>query len=68
MKKIIVIVLALAAIAVATVPLWGSCDLNYQVCTTWCEAKHYNSDVKVATCKAGCSADKLSCLGKQMVK
>ncbi len=61
MKKIVLIVVALG-IAVATVPLWGSCNLKYQFCTTVCTIQHFNSDAKKAGCKTRCAAEKAGCI------
>jgi len=67
MKKLLFIII-LAVIAVATLPMWGSCDLNAKACSAWCSARHFNSDMKTATCKARCANDKLSCLADQGAK
>jgi len=64
MKKLLFI-LVLVVIAIVTLPLWGSCDLNARACSTWCSARHYNSDFKTATCQARCSSDKLNCLAEK---
>jgi hypothetical protein len=67
MKKLFLVVV-LAVVAVATLPLWGSCDLNAKACSAWCSVRHFNSDVKTAGCKARCTADKLSCLADKGAK
>jgi len=64
MKKLLLIIV-LAIIAIATLPLWGSCDLNARACSAWCSARHYNSDLKTAACQARCTNDKLSCLAEK---
>ncbi|MCW8828732.1 MAG: hypothetical protein OQK94_06720 [Gammaproteobacteria bacterium] len=61
MKKIL-IVIAVAAVAIVTLPLWGSCDLNAKVCSGWCEVRHFNAELKAAGCRARCSTDRLRCL------
>jgi len=61
MKKVLLIVV-LAAIAIATLPLWGSCELNAKACSSWCTIRHFNSDLKSASCKANCTTDRLRCL------
>lgn len=60
MKKMIIIALALAAI-VATIPLWGGCDLNARFCTAKCSIKHINKDMKAAGCRTRCSMENASC-------
>lgn len=67
MKKLLLIGVVLV-VAVATLPLWGSCDLNAQACSAWCSARHFNSDIKTAACKAQCTTDKLSCLANKGAK
>lgn len=64
MKKLLFIII-LVVIAVATLPMWGSCNLKAETCSAWCSARHFNSDVKTAACKARCANDKLSCLAEQ---
>jgi len=64
MKKILVII-ALAALVLVTVPLWGSCDLNAKLCNGLCSVRHMDSDVRTAGCRARCRTDQLSCLAKQ---
>lgn len=64
MKKIY-IVIVLMLVAGLTLPLWGSCDLNAKVCSSWCSIRHYSSDLKTASCKAGCTTDRLRCLTDQ---
>lgn len=61
MKKGLIVVVV-AVIAAVTLPLWGSCDLNAKACSGWCSIRHFNSDVKTASCKARCSTDRLRCL------
>lgn len=68
MIKMLLMAVVVVVIAVATMPMWGSCDLNYKTCSTWCELKHFNEDVKKAGCQAACSSDKLGCLGQQGVE
>ncbi len=64
MKKLYIIVVV-TVVAVLTLPLWGSCDLNAKACSGWCSVRHYGSDIRVASCKAGCSTDRLRCLTSQ---
>jgi hypothetical protein len=64
MKKILV-VLALVAAAVASIPMWGGCDLNAKLCSGWCAVRHFNAEVKEAGCRARCSTEQLSCLAKK---
>lgn len=64
MKKVLVAVIVII-VGVATVPLWGSCDLNADVCRTWCSVRHMNSDVKEAGCRTRCATDRISCLAEQ---
>jgi len=61
MKKLLIVVV-LAVVAVATLPLWGSCDLNAKACSAWCSVRHFNSDMKTAGCRSRCSTDRLRCL------
>jgi len=60
--KLLLIILLLAVVAVGTIPLWGSCDLKHQACTTICEVRHLDSDVNRASCKARCAVEKAGCL------
>lgn len=64
MKKLVLLV-AVIVIVLATVPLWGGCDLNAKVCTSLCSVRHYDSDMKAAGCRARCRTDQLSCLAKK---
>lgn len=61
MKKIL-LAAGVAVIAVVTVPLWGGCDLNAKLCSSWCAVRHFNAEVKEAGCNARCSTEHLSCL------
>lgn len=63
MKQVIIIVLSLVAI-VATIPLWGSCSLNADLCNSWCNIKHFNSDAKTFGCRARCSVENATCQSK----
>jgi hypothetical protein len=63
MKKILIAAVVIV-VAVATLPLWGGCDLNAKACSTWCSVRHFNSDVKEAGCRARCATDKVSCLAE----
>lgn len=67
MKKTLV-VLALLAAVVATVPWWGGCDLNARTCSSWCSIKHFNSDIKVAACRTSCSLESARCRGDEAAK
>jgi hypothetical protein len=67
LKKILVALVLLVAV-VATVPWWGSCDLNAQACSTWCNVKHLNSDMKAAGCRASCALDGARCRGDKAAK
>lgn len=60
MKKGIIIVVLLVA-AAATIPLWGSCDLKADFCSTWCNIKHFNSDNKATGCRARCAMEAARC-------
>ncbi len=64
MKKLYII-MVVTLVAVLTLPLWGSCDLNAKGCTTWCNVRHYGSDLRIASCNAECSTDQLRCLAEQ---
>ena len=64
MKKLYIIVV-LALVAVLTLPLWGSCDLNAAGCRHWCSVRHYGSDLRIASCRVQCSTDRLQCLAGQ---
>ncbi len=63
MKKLVVII-GLLLVAVATVPLWGGCDLKGTTCSAWCSVRHFNSDAARLGCKARCAADKLGCIAR----
>lgn len=68
MKKVLstaVIVAVVVIAALATVPLWGSCDLKANVCKTWCSVRHFNEDLKEAGCRTRCATDNMSCLAEQ---
>ncbi|MCW9014289.1 MAG: hypothetical protein OQL06_10945 [Gammaproteobacteria bacterium] len=62
--KIIFIIIVLIITAVLSAPLWGGCEFNNQLCSLWCEARHFDSSFNETTCKGSCVADKLSCLAK----
>lgn len=61
MKKLYITVV-LTLIALLTLPLWGSCDLNAKACGAWCDVRHYGSELGIASCKAVCTTDRLRCL------
>lgn len=67
MKKIGAVVLLLVAVA-ATVPWWGGCDLNAQICRAGCGVKNFNSDVKTAGCRASCYLESAKCRGGKAAK
>lgn len=62
--KIVFISIVVLMAAVLSAPLWGGCNFNYQLCTSWCSIRHFNSSFDKIACKGSCSADKLSCLAK----
>lgn len=67
MKKFVKILLTpvvLFFIAFISAPLWGGCDFSQHVCEQWCQLRHYDNDIKLVRCKAGCAVDKLSCITK----
>lgn len=68
MKKVLLILIVAGGIAVATLPMWGSCDLNAKACRTWCSVRHMNSDMKAAGCEASCTTKELSCLADNGAK
>lgn len=65
MKKLLALLIVVAAIAGVTLPLWGSCELQADVCSQWCGMRHYDSGIKAATCRAECVGDRLNCLVKE---
>lgn len=67
MKKVIIAVLVLVAI-IATIPLWGGCDLNASLCSASCSIRHLNNDMKAAGCRAHCSMENASCRGAEAAK
>ena len=67
MKKLL-IVLGLLVIVVATIPLWGGCDLNGRLCSTWCGIKHFNNDMKAAGCRVSCSLENARCQGAESAR
>jgi len=62
--KIIFAAIFILMAAVLSAPLWGGCNLNYQLCSGWCEIRHFNSSFERVSCKGSCSVDKLACLAK----
>ena len=60
--KLAVIAGMIVVVGAVTAPIWGGCDFKYQACRSWCDIRHFNSNVKKVSCKAGCAADKLSCV------
>ncbi len=64
MKKIYILVVV-TLVALLTLPLWGSCDLNAKACDGWCSLRYFGSDIRIASCKAECEADRLRCLTAQ---
>ncbi|MCG6975978.1 MAG: hypothetical protein LJE56_06135 [Acidiferrobacterales bacterium] len=64
LAKPAVIVALIIAVAVITAPIWGGCDFQYQTCSSWCDIRHFNSDLKKVACKTGCAADKVACLSR----
>ncbi len=63
--KMILIIIVVAAVAIGTLPIWGSCEQQQTVCSTWCSVANFNSDLGRAGCKAECIADQTACLAKQ---
>ena len=62
--KLIIILLAVGIVAVLTAPVWGGCDINYKLCSGWCDIRYFNSSFEATVCKGGCGADKLACLAQ----
>jgi hypothetical protein len=60
-----IIIAVVAIVAVATLPWWGSCELNAKACSSWCTVRHFNSDVKSTGCKANCTTERLRCLTRR---
>ncbi len=65
MKKLLALIVVVAAISMGTLPLWGSCELQADVCSQWCGVRHYDSGIKAAACRAECVGDRLNCLARQ---
>jgi hypothetical protein len=65
MKRVITLLIVVAAIAGLTLPLWASCDLQAEVCSKWCGIRHYDSGMQAAACRAECLGDRLNCLAKE---
>jgi hypothetical protein len=65
MKKVLSLLIVVAAITGLTLPLWASCNLQAEVCSKWCGIRHYDSVFQAATCRAECLGDRLNCLAKQ---
>lgn len=64
MKKALIIALVLATI-VATIPLWGGCDLNQSYCRATCSIKYINNDMKASGCRTRCSVENAKCHGEE---
>lgn len=62
--KLVAIIVAVIVVALLAAPLWGGCGVKEDLCSSWCELRHFNSDMERLTCKASCAADKLSCMTK----
>jgi len=62
--KIAIVAAVVAVVAILSAPLWGGCNVAYQVCKLSCDVKHFDSKLKKAACKTSCGADKLSCLSR----
>jgi hypothetical protein len=65
MKRLITLVIVVAAIAGATLPLWASCNLRAEVCSNWCGIRHYDSGIQAAACRAECLGARLNCLAQE---
>jgi hypothetical protein len=65
MKRLIALIIVVAAIAGATLPLWASCGVQAEVCSKWCGIRHYDSGIKAAACRAECVGARLNCLAKE---
>ncbi len=65
MIRLIIISIFVVVVALVTVPLWGSCGLQADICSNWCGVRHINSDIKVAACRAECVTKRLACMAKE---
>lgn len=65
MKKLLALIVVVAAIAGITLPWWASCELQADVCSQWCGLRHYDSTIGAAACRAECVGDRLNCLAKE---
>ena len=65
-NRITILIAAVALVIVASLsaPTWGGCGFNETLCSGWCEVRHFDSELKQASCRAGCATDKLVCLAK----
>ncbi len=59
--KIFLILIAVAVIALVTLPIWGSCKQNQAVCDSWCSVANFNSEVGKAGCRAECLGEQVGC-------
>ena len=66
--KVVVAAAGIAFIAYLTMSIWASCDLRRQTCTTVCEVRHMDSDLKKAGCKASCTSDNIACVSKEYLE
>ena len=62
MKKIFMLLLLALLIAGVTLPQWGSCELQAEVCSRWCGLRHYDSSVDAAACRAECVGKRVKCM------
>jgi len=62
--QIIGAIVIFALVAFVSAPLWGGCDLNEDLCQTWCDVRYSDSAIQKGTCKASCVTDRLGCLAK----
>lgn len=65
MRRVLLLLLGVAAIAGVTLPLWASCDLQAEACSRWCGIRHYDSGIQAAGCRAECLGERLNCLARE---
>lgn len=68
LAKAVVVIVGIAVIAFLTSSFWASCDIKYQICTTVCDIRHINSDLKKAGCKGSCTSKKIACISKKVIE
>lgn len=66
-KKILLILILVSAVAAISFKYWASCTMQYKVCELSCDVRNSNSDLKASACRGACVSKRVACFSKESI-